>query len=154
MTPKGISLKAPHLFVLLLLGFLQLSVARKTSANQVPLGISRATGHAKAARLAGPRITPIHRLAEQEKLKKKVFKQVAWKEKMLEEKLSRIRQQEEQVSLTQKLADSQVTLTDKAIDTISEALVSREKNSIEKDLQTAKRRPLLRKFLLKRKIVE
>ena len=60
--------------------------SRKTSANQVPLGISRATSHAKQIRLAGPRTSPSHRLEEQEKLKSKVFKQVAWKERMFEEK--------------------------------------------------------------------
>ena len=62
-------------------------LARKTSANQVPLGISRATSHAKQIRLSGPRTSPSHRLEEQEKLKNKVYKQVAWKTRKLEERL-------------------------------------------------------------------
>lgn len=75
--------------LLLLLAFanFHLLSARKTSANQVPLGISRATSHAKQIRLSGPRTSPSHRLEEQEKLKNKVFKQVAWKNRKLEEKL-------------------------------------------------------------------
>jgi small-conductance mechanosensitive channel len=76
-------------FLLLLVAFanVHLLSARKTSANQVPLGISRATSHAKQIRLSGPRTSPSHRLEEQEKLKNKVFKQVAWKNRKLEEKL-------------------------------------------------------------------
>ena len=73
-------------FVLVMMWSLLYCESRKTSANQVPLGISRATSHAKQIRLAGPRTSPSHRLEEQEKLKNKVFKQVAWKERMFEEK--------------------------------------------------------------------
>ena len=75
------------LLLLIALANVHLLHARKTSANQVPLGISRATSHAKQIRLSGPRTSPSHRLEEQEKLKNKVFKQVAWKNRKLEEKL-------------------------------------------------------------------
>ena len=152
MISGGKNLHAMRFFVLILLITLQLSLARKTSANQVPLGISRATGHAKAARLAGPRVTPTHRLAEQEKLKSKVFKQVAWKERMLEEKLNRIREKEEQDSLSQNLVDSGIQTIDDEGDNIP--VVSTKESSVEKSLETVKRRPLLRKFLLKRRVVE
>ena len=75
------------LLLLVSLANVHLIFARKTSANQVPLGISRATSHAKQIRLSGPRTSPSHRLEEQEKLKNKVYKQVAWKTRKLEEKL-------------------------------------------------------------------
>lgn len=75
------------LFFLVSLANFHYIFARKTSANQVPLGISRATSHAKQIRLSGPRTSPSHRLEEQEKLKNKVYKQVAWKTRKLEEKL-------------------------------------------------------------------
>ena len=149
---SGKNVHVAHLFALLLLMILHLSIARKTSANQVPLGISRATGHAKAARLAGPRVTPVHRLAEQEKLKIKVFKQVAWKERMLEEKLSRIREEEEKNSLFHNLTDLGIKTTEEKGDDILE--VSKKEGNVEINLEIVKRRPLLRKFLLKRKVVE
>ena len=152
MISGGKNLHAMRFFVLILLITLQLSLARKTSANQVPLGISRATGHAKAARLAGPRVTPTHRLAEQEKLKSKVFKQVAWKERMLEEKLSRIREEEEKNSLFHNLTDLGIKTTEEKGDDILE--VSKKEGNVEINLEIVKRRPLLRKFLLKRKVVE
>ena len=152
MISGGKNLHAMRFFLLILLITLQLSLARKTSANQVPLGISRATGHAKAARLAGPRVTPVHRLAEQEKLKIKVFKQVAWKERMLEEKLSRIREEEEKNSLFHNLTDLGIKTTEEKGDDILE--VSKKEGNVEINLEIVKRRPLLRKFLLKRKVVE
>ena len=152
MISTGKNVHVAHLFALLLLMILHLSIARKTSANQVPLGISRATGHAKAARLAGPRVIPVHRLAEQEKLKSKVFKQVAWKERMLEEKLSRIREEEEKNSLSHNLTDLGIKTTEEEGDDILE--VPMKERNVEINLEIVKRRPLLRKFLLKRKVVE
>lgn len=94
------------LILTVLLVLFEVSLSRKTSANQVPLGISRATSHAKQIRLAGPRTSPSHRLEEQQKLKNKVFKQVAWKERMLEEKVSRQQKLDEQAIIESTLGDT------------------------------------------------
>ena len=132
------------IFLLVVIMILQLSCSRKTSANQVPLGISRATGHAKATRLAGPRITPSHRLEEQEKLKNKVYKQVAWKGRMLEEKLSRKQKQDELDELAQITQLDEEVIEDEDIDVIEETAVGKDSK--------IRRRPLFKKLLLKRKV--
>ena len=129
------------IFLLVLAAMLQLGCSRKTSTNQVPLGISRATGHAKATRLAGPRITPSHRLEEQEKLKNKVYKQVAWKGRQLEEKLSRKQKQDEldaQVAKLEVTEDEEIEEAEDETDAVPEV---------------KRRRPLFRKLLLKRTVL-
>jgi hypothetical protein len=162
--------------LVLFLLLLDLSSARKTSAGQVPLGVSRATGHAKAVRLAGPRISPTHRLEEQEKLKNKVYKQVAWKNKKIEEKRLNTLQQEELNLLTAndmmkaEVIDSMAAKVIKIeeeveveeIDDIKQyendvnnnEIVSRmmvTKQLTRAESMATKGRPLFRKLLLKRK---
>jgi hypothetical protein len=133
-----------------LLVMVEISFSRKTSANQVPLGISRATSHAKQIRLAGPRTSPSHRLEEQEKLKNKVYKQVAWKERMLEEKINRQQQKDELAIMSQStLAGSD----DSEEDLDDDEDVNAELPKTIKPRLSADRR-ILFKRLLKRKTTE
>lgn len=139
---------------------LELCNGRKTSAGQVPLGISRATGHAKATRLAGPRITPSHRLEEQEKLKNKIFKQVAWKERQLAEKISRNQKQYELDLLVNQMVNDNVIVDDDDESLINSVIkakkekVATKTDAIDVESSTAKRRPLFKKMLLKRRLSE
>jgi hypothetical protein len=138
-------------FVLILVTFLaivEISFARKTSANQVPLGISRATSHAKQIRLAGPRTSPSHRLEEQEKLKNKVYKQVAWKERMLAEKICR-QQQKDELAI---ISGSTVTGTDDSEENEDEDMASELLETVKPRLSADRR--ILFKRLLKRKTTE
>lgn len=138
------------LILVTLLATFEISYSRKTSANQVPLGISRATSHAKQIRLAGPRTTPSHRLDEQEKLKNKVFKQVAWKERMLEEKIGRQQEKDELAIISR----STLTRTDDSDDKLDDDEdVDNELPKTLKPRLSADRR-ILFKRLLKRKTTE
>jgi hypothetical protein len=136
------------LILVTLLVIVEICFARKTSANQVPLGISRATSHAKQIRLAGPRTSPSHRLEEQEKLKNKVYKQVAWKERMLVEKISK-QQQKDELAI---ISGSTVTGTDDSEEDEDDDETAKLPTTVKPRLSADRR--ILFKRLLKRKTTE
>jgi hypothetical protein len=163
-------LKTVLSIALMLFGMMiDFSAGRKGPANQTPLGISRATSHVKQIRLSGPLVSPTHRLEEQQKLKNKVMKQVEWKGRMYEQKLEKQEKQkqidvEKQIELDL-IAENErileIELKNKEIIANSKKttkvrkVVKKEapevKEIAEEEIITIRRKPLLRKKLLKRK---